>query len=289
MQIVSLIARPGTLDPALVTSLQTAFGGGEAVWLSPDEAVEFNVESLPSHIENVRVDVARMGVDLNTLPAENRRKKLLIADMDSTMIEQECIDELAAVAGVGDRVAEITARAMNGELDFEEALEERVGLLAGLPTSVIDGVLDNRISLMPGGKELVATMKAHGAKTALVSGGFKQFTAAIAARLGFDENRANTLLEQGETLTGKVGRPILGQEAKVQALEEISARLGITPQDAIAVGDGANDLGMIGLAGMGVALHAKPIVAKAAPISITQGDLSSLLFLQGFSRIEFSS
>ena len=288
MHVISLIARPGHLDPALVASLQGAFGGGEALWLSPDEASEFPVEILPHHLDEVRDDVARMGVDLNAVPAEGRRKKMLIADMDSTMIRQECIDELAAEAGVGDRVAEITARAMNGELDFEEAVDERVGLLAGLPASVIDNVLKTRIELMPGGTALVATMKAHGAYTALVSGGFTQFTSAIAARLGFDENRANRLLEDGGKLTGHVARPILGREAKVAALTEIADRLGITPSDALAVGDGANDLDMIRLAGMGVALHAKPVVAAAAPYRVTQGDLTSLLFLQGYSRDEFS-
>ncbi len=288
MFIASLISRPGVLDPALVTSLQTALGGGDAVWLSPDEAAEFPMEITPGHIDEVRQNVGKLGVDFNTLPAANRRKRLLVADMDSTMIQQECIDQLAEEAGVGDRVADITARAMNGELDFEEAIDERVGLLAGLSTSVIDDVLRKRITLMPGGQELVATMKAHGATAALVSGGFTQFTSAIAARLGFDENRANTLLEEGGKLTGKVARPILGREAKIEALEQISTRLGITPDDAVAVGDGANDLGMIALAGMGVALHAKPVVAAAAPISITQGDLTSLLYLQGYSKEEFS-
>ncbi len=287
MFIASLISRPGGLEPSLVTSLQTALGGGDAVWLSPDEAAEFTVEILPSHLRDIRADVAKMGVDLNTVPATNRRKKLLIADMDSTMIQQECIDELAAEAGVGDRVADITARAMNGELDFEEAIDERVGLLAGLPVSVITQVLETRITLMPGGDALVATMKANEARAALVSGGFTQFTSAIAARLGFDENRANTLLENDGKLTGKVARPILGREAKVDALQEITEQHGITPQDAIAVGDGANDLGMIARAGMGVALHAKPVVAAEAPISITQGDLTSLLFLQGYSCDEF--
>ncbi len=288
MHVISLIARPSGLDPALVSSLQGAFGGGDALWLSPDEAAEFPVASVPANLASVREDVASMDVDLNVVPRNNRRKRLLIADMDSTMIQQECIDELAAEAGVGERVAEITARAMNGELDFEAALEERVGLLKGLPVSVIEDVLQNRITMMPGGKTLVATMRAHGAYTALVSGGFIQFTSAIAAKLGFDESRANRLIENGDTLAGTVARPILGKEAKVEALEHISARLGLTTGDAIAVGDGANDLGMIERAGLGVALHAKPIVANAAPISINHGDLTSLLFLQGFSRDDFA-
>ncbi len=287
MHVISLIARPGALDPTLVSSLQTAFGGGDALWLSPDEAAEFQVSAIPGHIHSVRDDLNGMGVDLNVVPEANRRKRLLIADMDSTMIQQECIDELADEAGVGARVAEITARAMNGELDFEEAIDERVGLLKGLPTAVISDVLNTRITLMPGGATLIATMKAHGAYTALVSGGFTQFTSAIAEKLGFDENRANTLIEDGDVLAGRVARPILGKDAKVAALNDISKRLGLTPGDAIAVGDGANDLGMIERAGLGVALHAKPVVAAAAPISVTHGDLTSLLFLQGYSRDEF--
>lgn len=287
MPIVSLIAPPGRLDPALVSALQGAWGGGDALWLSPDEAAEFPVQAPPGNLDEVRGDVARLFTDINILDEENRRKKLLIADMDSTMIQQECIDELAAEAGVGGHVAAITARAMNGELDFEEAITERVGLLKDLPVSVIQDVLETRITLMPGGPELLATMKASGAYAALVSGGFAQFTTAIAARLGFDENRANTLIENGGKLTGKVARPILGQEAKLDALEEITTRLRLTPADAVAVGDGANDLRMISAAGLGVALHAKPVVAAAAPVRVDHGDLTALLYLQGYTRDEF--
>ena len=178
---------------------------------------------------------------------------------------------------------------MNGELDFEDALRERVGLLRGLPEAVIATVIRDRITLMPGGPELVATMRANGAYAALVSGGFTAFTAQVAATLGFDENRANLLLVQDGKLTGQVAEPILGRAAKVQALEEISARLGISAQDAIAVGDGANDLGMLGLAGAGVALHAKPVVAAQCDIRVNHGDLTALLFLQGYSRAEFLS
>jgi phosphoserine phosphatase len=287
MQAISLIAAPGKLDPALVTSLQTAFGAGSAQWLAPDEAAEFPVETIPSNFEMVRANLAAIGVDLNIVPAESRKKRLLIADMDSTMIGQECIDELAAEAGVGERVADITARAMNGELNFEAAIDERVGLLKGLPLSVIQTVLDTRITLAPGGEILLNTMKANGAYAALVSGGFVQFTSAIAARYGFDENRANTLLTDGDQLSGYVQRPILGQEAKVDALNEITARLGISPEDAVAVGDGANDLAMIHHAGMGVALHAKPTVAAAAPIKVNHGDLTALLYLQGYAKSDF--
>ncbi len=287
MHVISLIASPGHLDPALVTSLQTALGGGDAQWLSPDEAAEFMVETVPGHLDDIRNDLTDRRVDLNCVPSANRKKKLLIADMDSTMIGQECIDELAAEAGVGERVADITARAMNGELDFEAALTERVGLLKGLPTSIIQQVIDTRITLAPGGKTAVATMKANGGYAALVSGGFVQFTDRIGAMIGFDETRANRLIEAEGALAGDVARPILGGEAKIEALEQITARLGLTVDDAVAVGDGANDLGMIGRAGMGVALHAKPVVAAAAPVRINHGDLTSLLYLQGYTRDDF--
>jgi len=207
--------------------------------------------------------------------------------MDSTMIQQECIDELADEAGVGERVKDITARAMNGELDFEAALRERVGLLKGLPEAVIEKVLVERITLMPGGSVLLATMKANGAYAALVSGGFTAFTAQVASMLGFDENKANTLLHSDGVLTGEVGMPILGKQAKVDALEEITAKLGIAEVDVIAVGDGANDLGMLTRAGLGVALHAKPSVAAQCNVRINFGDLTALLYVQGYAQKDF--
>ncbi|MCL4144819.1 UNVERIFIED_CONTAM: hypothetical protein GTU68_042274 [Idotea baltica] len=230
-----------------------------------------------------------MQIDLVVQPAEGRRKKMLLADMDSTMIQQECIDELADEAGVGDRVKDITARAMNGELDFEGALTERVGLLAGLDEAVIAKVLETRITLMPGGPVLLATMRANGAYAALVSGGFTAFTGAVAAQLGFDENRANTLLTADGKLTGEVQHPILGRAAKIEALDQITARLGIAEVDVIAVGDGANDLGMLGRAGTGVALHAKPSVAAECDVRINFGDLTALLYLQGYAQDEFAA
>ena len=287
MFIVSLIARPGSLDPSLVSSLRNAMGGGEAVWLAQGEAAEFPLDAAPANLEELRGAVADQA-DLNLVPVEGRRKKMLLADMDSTMIQQECIDELAEEAGVGDHVRDITARAMNGELDFEGALTERVALLRDLPETVIAKVLEDRISLMPGGRALVATMKAQGAYTVLVSGGFTAFTARVAELVGFDENRANTLLIDGGRLTGEVARPILGRAAKVQALEEITARLGITEADAIAVGDGANDLGMLGRAGLGVALHAKPSVQAECDLRVNHGDLTALLYLQGYAKGELA-
>ena len=284
---VTLIARPGGLDVTLVENLRNGWGGGDAIWLSRDEAASFDMPQVPDNRWSVWDDLQALGVDLVVQPAAQRRKRMLLADMDSTMIRQECIDELAAEAGVGDRVAAITAKAMNGELDFEGALIERVGLLKGLPEAIIGHVLDTRIALMPGGRALVQTMKANGGHAALVSGGFTAFTGRIAAQLGFDEHRANTLLIADGQLTGDVGRPILGRQAKVDALEEITARLGIAEADVIAVGDGANDLGMLGRAGTGVALHAKPSVQRDCDVRINHGDLTALLFIQGYARSDF--
>jgi phosphoserine phosphatase len=207
--------------------------------------------------------------------------------MDSTMIGQECIDELADVVGLKDQVSAITARAMNGEIAFEPALRERVALLKGLPITVVDDVIAKRITLTSGGPELIATMKAKGFYTALVSGGFTVFTQRIAATLGFDENRANILIEKDGVLTGEVAEPILGKQAKVDALTAIAERLGISPQDAMAVGDGANDLGMLAVAGAGVALHAKPAVAAEAGMRIDHGDLTALLYIQGYRKTDF--
>ena len=211
MQVVTLITTPTerNLDAALVDNLRNAWGGGDANWLAIDEAAEFVVPTMPDNRWDVWADLQQGCVDLVVQPLEGRRKKMLLADMDSTMIRQECIDELAAEAGVGARVADITARAMNGELDFEAALIERVGLLKGLPEGMIGQVLDQRITYMPGGYELVSTMKANGAYAALVSGGFTAFTARVAAALGFDENRANTLMAADGALTGDVGLSLI--------------------------------------------------------------------------------
>ena len=291
MFTATLIANPteAALDLALVDSLRNAWGGGDIHWLSVDEAAEFEMPSKPGNQDSVWSDLQNACVDLVVQPTIGRRKKLLIADMDSTMIRQECIDELAAEAGVGDYVADITARAMNGELDFEAAIDERVGLLAGLDEAIIAQVIANRISYMPGGFALVQTMKQNGAYTALVSGGFTAFTSRVGDALGFHENRANTLEIQDGKLSGKVIRPILGQQAKLDALTEITKAKGISAVDALAVGDGMNDLMMLNAAGTGVALHGKPALQQACEIKINHCDLTALLYLQGYHRDEFVS
>ncbi|WP_134726421.1 phosphoserine phosphatase SerB [Paracoccus luteus] len=290
MFTVSILAAPGRadLDDDSVTALQRRWDGGHALWLDPSIAAEFPVADRPADFDAVQAELDARGIDVAVQPTANRRKAVLLADMDSTMIDQECIDELAAVAGFGPLVAAITARAMNGELNFHEALVARVAVLEGLPESVVAEVLETRITLARGGATLVATMKAQGAWTALVSGGFTDFTGPVADRLGFDEQRANVLLSDGAgRLTGRVALPILGREAKVDALNDIVARRGLTAADVLAVGDGANDLGMLQLAGAGVALHAKPVVAAQAPIRINHGDLTALLYLQGYGADEF--
>jgi len=288
MQYVTMISGANdALDAALVENLRNAWGGGEIVWLAVDEAAEFAVPHAPDNVPEVWQACQEQRVDLIVQPADNRRKKMLIADMDSTMIQQECIDELADEAGVGARVADITARAMNGELDFEAAIDERVGLLAGLPESVIDQVLKTRITYMPGGATLLKTMRAQGCFAALVSGGFTAFTARVADELGFDVNRANTLGAENGTLTGKVVRPILGQNAKLEAMDEFTAKLGITRDDVIAVGDGMNDLLMLSNAGTGVALHGKPALQAKVDVRVNFGDLTALLYLQGYAKSDF--
>jgi phosphoserine phosphatase len=229
------------------------------------------------------------GFDINVVPFANRRKTLLVADMDSTIISCECLDELADMAGLKPRIAAITERAMRGEIAFESALRERVALLKGLPLEALERTYRERVRLNPGAKELVATMKKHGAHTTLVSGGFTFFAERVAADAGFDDFQANVLLDDGATLTGEVREPILGQEAKLRALENEAARLGIDPADALCVGDGANDLAMIKRAGLGVAYHAKPVVAEAAGACIAHNGLTALLYLQGYKHTEIAA
>ncbi|ANM11298.1 MULTISPECIES: phosphoserine phosphatase SerB [unclassified Rhizobium] len=290
--VATLVANPSNpvLTPKIAEQAAEAVNASGLYWLADGIACDIALRDgtdAPAAEANILAVISGAPIDLVIQEQESRRKKLLIADMDSTMIGQECIDELAAEVGLKEKVATITARAMNGEIAFEPALRERVALLKGLPTSVVDGVIAKRITLTPGGPELIATMKSKGHYTALVSGGFTVFTSRIAATLGFDENRANTLLEEGGILSGFVAEPILGKQAKVDALNEISAQLGISPEDAIAVGDGANDLGMLHLAGAGVALHAKPAVAAEAQMRINHGDLTALLYIQGYRKTDF--
>lgn len=237
--------------------------------------------------EWVRTNARPSGMDVAAIPPGPRVKRLLLADMDSTVIEQECLDELAAIAGHGEAVAAITERAMRGELDFEAALTERVAMLEGLPIAAVDHLLRERITLSPGAEVLVATMKAHGASCVLVSGGFTAFTGPVAERAGFDAHHGNTLEVKDGKLTGRVVPPVLGREAKREQLDRLLAYGGLGEDDALCVGDGANDLAMIQAAGLGVAYRAKPVVACAAPVSILHGDLTALLHLQGVPRAEW--
>ena len=288
--VVTLIGA-GTLDAAAPGRARDALpGAGEPQWLGPDAAdIPFSADDAIDQRGLAARLRAHLGapIDVVVQPAANRRKRLFLADMDSTMIGQECIDELADYAGLKAYVAAITERAMRGEIAFEPALRERVALLKGIPLSVIDEVFEKRITLTPGARTLVATMRANGAFTCLVSGGFTLFTNRVAAVIGFDETHANTLELAGETLAGRVVEPIFGRESKLAALRELRAERGLKPEDTLVTGDGANDLAMIAEAGLGVAYHAKPKVAEAAAARIDHGDLTALLYAQGYRREEF--
>ena len=293
--VATLISNPAAprLDDVALKSARAALpAAGEPVWLDPGiaadipftPAAEKNQSALAS---DVRAALHGHLVDVVVQPIANRRKRLFLADMDSTMIGQECIDELADYVGVKAHVAAITERAMRGEIAFEPALRERVALLKGLSVDVVDDVIKTHISLTPGGPALVATMRANGAHTCLVSGGFTLFTNRIAAMIGFDEDRANVLNVAAGKFSGTVAEPILGKEAKLATLNELTARFRLTPAETLAIGDGANDIPMIQGAGLGVAYHGKPAVAAAAPAQIDHGDLSALLYVQGYKRSEF--
>src|SRR4051812_28662221 len=291
--VATLICNPAdpALDSTIVDGARAVLpSAGPAHWLFDEVAVDIPFEgsgdigAIVSRLHEARGDFP---IDIVVQSRAFRRKKLFLADMDSTMIGQECIDELADFAGLKPHVAVITERAMRGEIEFEPALRERVALLKGLPVSVVDEVLAKRITPTPGGRELVMTMRAHGAYTCLVSGGFTLFTNAVAAMIGFQENRANELLARHSKLTGEVREPILGRAAKLATLIELRESLDLDDIDTLVVGDGANDLDMIQHAGFGVAYHAKPAVAVAAAARIDHGDLTALLYAQGYRRDEF--
>jgi phosphoserine phosphatase len=291
--VATLICNPANpaLDSSIVDGARAILpGAGPANWLFNEVAVDIpftsseQIDAIAGRLREARGDLP---IDIVVQPDVDRRKKLFLADMDSTMIGQECIDELADFAGLKAHVAAITERAMRGEIEFEPALRERVALLKGLPVGVIDEVLAKRISLTSGGRELVATMRAHGAFTCLISGGFTRFTNAVAGMIGFQENRGNELLVEDGKLSGKVAEPILGRAAKLATMVELREAFDLDDLDTLVVGDGANDLGMIRSAGLGVAWHAKPAVAAAAHARIDYGDLTALLYAQGYRRDEF--
>ncbi|TAN59210.1 MAG: phosphoserine phosphatase SerB [Magnetospirillum sp.] len=288
--VLTLIAGHGGhgLDSSLVFEVRGALRAlgaevGAADWLSPERACDLTFSGL----DTVQADALATrilegwAVDVAAQPAFGRRKRLLVADMDSTMVTGETLDELADFAGIKDHIARITARAMNGEIGFEAALRERVGLLKGLAAECL-GQTWERIAFTPGAFTLVRTMKRYGATAVLVSGGFKFFTSKVRDACGFDRDIANELIVEDDRLTGRVGDTIIGREAKLATLNAASAELGITPALAVAVGDGANDLDMLRAAGLGVAFHAKPVVAAEARVRVDHGDLTALLYAQGY-------
>ncbi|MBJ7577041.1 phosphoserine phosphatase SerB [Devosia sp. MC532] len=287
MPVLSLIANPA--DPDFDTKLAQAVVaeiGGELNWLNNGIACDIIEPKAENALTLAREIIGTRAVDVNLVPTDGRRKQLLVADMDSTMIQQECIDELAAALNLKDKVAEITERAMRGELDFEQALDTRVALLKGLDRAAMDEVRRGSITLMPGGRTLIQTMKAYGAYTSLVSGGFTFFADYFGKRIGFDEAIANVLEFDGDNLTGTVSKPIVDKTTKRTRLETLAQEKGLSLSQTMAVGDGANDLDMIAIAGMGVALHAKPVVAAAAGYRIDHSDLTALLYLQGYDDEE---
>jgi phosphoserine phosphatase len=290
--VATLVAAPQSFelsDALIARAAQALPSGAEASRLASGAVDLFFDADEPIAAKTRLADaLTSERVDALVQPAVGRRKRLLLADMDSTLIEQECVDELAGRAGIGAKVAAITERAMRGEIAFEPALRERVGLLAGLKATIIDELLETRITLTPGARTLAQTMRKAGAYTALVSGGFEHFTGVVAARLGLNEHRANRLIVEDGALTGKVEEPILGREAKLATLRDLAARHGLALAETLAVGDGANDLAMLDAAGLGVAYRAKPAVAAAAHARIDHADLTALLYAQGFRREDFA-
>jgi phosphoserine phosphatase len=290
--VLTLVAPPGALDPALVARTRGALDAlgaapGTPDWLSEKEAADIPFTGAPDQAAAAaRAALADAPVDAIATPAEDRRKRLLIADMDSTIVTSETLDEIAAFAGLKEKIAEITRRSMNGELDFRAALIERVGMLEGLSAEALDAVWQ-QTAMMPGAAELVGTMRAHGAVTCLASGGFTFFTGRVAERLGFHQHVSNTLLVESGKLTGRVAEPIFDRNAKLATLTRLATEHALPMSATLAVGDGANDLDMIRAAGLGVAFKAKPVVAAAAGARVDHGDLTALLFAQGYRRQEF--
>lgn len=291
--ILTLITAPhnAVLTPRVANAVRDALAlargkVGPADWLEPGIACDIPFDNVaPDEAARAaRTALRATPVDVLVMNPVNRRKKALVADMESTIIRNEMLDEIAFLADIGDKVAEITRRAMNGELDFYEAIRERVSLIRGQPASLLDKAAE-RIRLMPGAVALVATLKSHGVHCALVSGGFDYYTQPIAQQLGFDEQQANHLILENDAIAG-VREPILGREAKLEALQRVAREKGISMEDCIAVGDGANDLAMLGAAGLGIAFHAKPKVQEAAKFNIRHGDLTALLYAQGYRRDE---
>ncbi|MGC1561279.1 MAG: phosphoserine phosphatase SerB [Bradyrhizobium sp.] len=291
--VVTLICNPANpaLDSTVIDGARALLPSpGPAQWLFDEVAADIpfeGTEDIGAIERRLREARGDLPIDIVVQPRIARRKKLFLADMDSTMIGQECVDELAAFAGKKAEVAAITERAMSGEIEFEPALRDRVALLKGLPVDIVDKVLKERITLTPGGRELIATMRAHGAYTCLISGGFTLFSRAVAKMIGFQENRANELIVEDGRLTGEVAEPVLGRARKLATLVELLESFDLDDIDTLAVGDGANDLDMLVHAGLGIAYHAKPAVATAAAARIDHGDLTALLYAQGYRREDF--
>ena len=286
-EILTIVAQreATSLTPAILNQIRNAIRGAPPVVLSPGEAADIPL-SVPLDRIALRDAIGGNQIDAIVTKARGRRKALLIADMDSTIVQGETLDELAAFAGLGEKISAITARAMNGELDFKSALRERVAMLKGLNLDALEKTWQ-QVRLTPGARELVATMRSKGALTALVSGGFTFFTGKVAAQLGFDTHRSNTLLDDGAALTGRVADPILDRDSKLAALNELATERGVKLHATLAVGDGANDLDMLKAAGLGIAFHAKPVVAREARAKVDHADLRALLFAQGYPASAF--
>ncbi|MBV8097365.1 MAG: phosphoserine phosphatase SerB [Acetobacteraceae bacterium] len=287
--ILTLVAKRDTrcLDQSLIKRVRAQVKGGPPQMLSPGEAVDIPCNAEPD-MDRLRALLQGMPIDILPVDAAGRRKRLLVADMDSTIVTGETLDELADFAGLKERIAAITRRAMNGEIDFAEALRLRVSMLTGLSLEALDRTWE-RVRLTPGANELVSTMRAQGALTVLVSGGFTYFTGRVAALVGFDVHRANVLLDDGAHLIGAVAEPILGQDAKLATLKGLAAERGLALSETLAVGDGANDLAMLRQAGLGIAFRAKPVVAAQVRARVDHADLRALLFAQGYRAEEIAS